>query len=252
MKFSQEVLMAYADGELDAATRSAVEAAMAEDPAIAAEVARHRALRETLQGAFAGVLDEGVPARLIEAANSSPSKDAGAVSDLASARAAKEARAVRARWSWPEWTSIAASLLIGVLGGRALLQNESSNLLANDAGRLVAGGALASALTAQVSDRTDTVGRVRIGLSFRAKDGNYCRTFALQGDSAAGVACRRDDQWQIQALAPTEGETAAAEYRQAGASLPPLILEVVESTIDGTALDAEAEAKARARNWSPQ
>ena len=57
MKFSQEDLMAYADGELDAETRAAVEAAMAEDPSIAAEVARHRALRDRVHGAFAGTLE---------------------------------------------------------------------------------------------------------------------------------------------------------------------------------------------------
>ena len=32
MKFSQEMLMAYADGELDAQTRQAIEAEMAADP----------------------------------------------------------------------------------------------------------------------------------------------------------------------------------------------------------------------------
>ena len=37
MKFSDETLMAYADGELDAATRAAIEDEMAHDPQIAAE-----------------------------------------------------------------------------------------------------------------------------------------------------------------------------------------------------------------------
>jgi anti-sigma factor RsiW len=250
MKFSQETLMAYADGELDAATRSAIEAAMAEDPAIAAELARHRALRDELRGAFSGALSEDIPARLLDAANKASARRDGDVVDMASARAAKEVRASRARWSWPQWTSIAASLLIGVLGGRALLQSESSDLLATDDGRLVATGALSKALTSQIGAQTDAQDKVRIGLSFRARDGNYCRTFALPGDSAAGVACRDNEHWQIQALARVTGETDSNEYRQAGAPLPPAIVQVVESTIDGDALDAEQEAALRARNWS--
>ena len=115
--------------------------------------------------------------------------------------------------------------------------------------RPVAAGALASALSAQVSNATDTSGNVRIGLSFRAKDGNYCRTFALPRDSSAGVACRNEDRWQIEALARASGDASAPDYRQAATELPPVILEVVESTIEGEALDAEQEAAARARDW---
>jgi anti-sigma factor RsiW len=250
MKFSQETLMAYADGELDAATRSAIEAAMAQDPAIAAELARHRALRDELRGVFSGALSEEIPARLLETANKVPARRDSGIADMASARAAKEVRTSRTRWSWPEWTSIAASLLIGVLGGRALLQNDSSDLLATDDGPLVAAGALSNALTSQIGGQADAQDKVRIGLSFRARDGNYCRTFALPGDSAAGVACRGNKQWQIQALARITGETDSSEYRQAGTPLPPAIVQIVESTIDGDALDEQQEAAARARNWS--
>ena len=42
MTFSEEVLMAYADDELDAPTRAAVDAAMASDPQIARRIARQR------------------------------------------------------------------------------------------------------------------------------------------------------------------------------------------------------------------
>lgn len=241
--------MAYADGELDADTRREIEAAMAQDQAIAAEVARHRALRDELRGAFSGVLGESVPSRLIETAETAPAKRGTPVVDLAAARAVREGRPARQRWSWPEWTSIAASLLIGVLGGRALLQSESANLVATDAGHLVAAGALASALSAEVGEASDTVERVDIGFSFRAKDGNYCRTFALPKDSAAGVACRQEERWRIEALAAANGTGEASSYRQAGTALPPMILAVVETTIAGDALSAEEEAEARARNW---
>ena len=64
MRFSDETLMAYADGELDPQERAAIEEAMRDDPAIANAVANHRALRADVAAAFAGILDEPVPARL--------------------------------------------------------------------------------------------------------------------------------------------------------------------------------------------
>ncbi|MEO7496059.1 MAG: anti-sigma factor, partial [Massilia sp.] len=64
MRFSDETIMAFADGELGEPERSALEQAVKRDPALAAQVARHQALREDVFGAFAGVLDEPVPARL--------------------------------------------------------------------------------------------------------------------------------------------------------------------------------------------
>ena len=56
MTYSDDTLMAYADGELEAAERAAIEQAMRTDPAIAAVVERHRALRADVAAAFAGIL----------------------------------------------------------------------------------------------------------------------------------------------------------------------------------------------------
>ena len=61
MKISDEMLMAYADGEGDASARASVESAMREDAEIAERVAHHRAMREAMQGAFSTVIGEPVP-----------------------------------------------------------------------------------------------------------------------------------------------------------------------------------------------
>src|SRR5262245_41402589 len=158
MSFSDETLMAYADGELDAETRRAIEAAMASDAAIAAAVAQHRARREQLRAAFAPIADESVPEFLLSTAREAPVAAAtpanaapANVVSLTQARAAKvppaTAAPARRSWSWPEWSSIAATLVLGVIGGR-LLMSEPDALVAQD-GRVIAGGALAKALSEQ-------------------------------------------------------------------------------------------------------
>ena len=64
MKYSEETLMAYADGELDPVERAEIEAAMKRDPAVAAAVERHCSVAARIRSAYDGVLQEPVPGRL--------------------------------------------------------------------------------------------------------------------------------------------------------------------------------------------
>src|SRR5690606_33732918 len=120
MKFSEEVLMAYADGELDAATRTEVEAAAASDPELAASLSRHRATRELLRRGFDPVLDEPVPGRLLAALEPEAGRQAGAEFRPLPVRDAPAARQSARRWSWPEWGAMAATLAVGALIGAGL------------------------------------------------------------------------------------------------------------------------------------
>ena len=248
MQFSDETLMAYADGEVDADTRRQIDAAMALDPTIAERVAKHRALRTELGAAFGGVLDEPVPSHLLDAANSTPAPARSAtVADLSAARAAKTGGKQTRSWSWPEWTAIAASLLIGVLAGRSALQPEQSEMFATTEGGIVATGELSAALNDQLSG-TSTDANVRIGLSFRSRGGNYCRSFAA--GTAAGFACREDTEWRVHALNEAGTPGTGGEYRMAGSELPPAILTAIDDVMEGEALDREQERAARQRGWN--
>ena len=232
MKFSQETLMAYADGELDAQTRRAIEAEMAVDPQLAQEIERHRALRSDVVQAFAGILDERVPDRLLRAAT-------------------KTSAAQRRQWSWPEWTSIAASLLIGILAGRALLPQSGSNgglIVADSAGQIVASGALAQALSQQLSSE-DGAG-IDIGLTFRAKSGEYCRTFGARSPTpVVGFACREADAWRIDTLSAAPRRESTGAYRMASTQLPTPVVQAIAERMQGEALDADDEVMARRRGW---
>jgi hypothetical protein len=231
MTYSDDTLMAYADGELDPAERAAIEQAMRTDPAIAAAVARHRALRADVAAAFAGILDEPVPARLPPPA------------PIISLDAAREKRR---RWSWPEWGALAATLVVGVLAGKMIPGGGGAPAIIGNGNQVVAQGELASALDRQVGGKGN--GAVKVGVSFAARDGAYCRGFVM--GASAGLACRAGGQWRIPVLAEAQQE-AAGGYRQAGSALPPAVLDAIDARIADKPLDAAGEEAARARNWQP-
>jgi hypothetical protein len=219
---------------------------MQEDTAIAEAVARHRALRQDIAAAFAGILDEPVPARLQPPA-ATPVAPAAPVLSLDAARAARAAQAAppptRRRWSWPEWGALAAMLMVGVLVGKVVPQGAQP-AIAGNGNQVVAQGELASALDRQVGGKD--AGAVRVGVSFAARDGGYCRSFVM--GTSAGLACREGGQWRIPVMAETGAEAQGA-YRQAGTELPPAVLDAIDARIAGKPLDAAGEEAARMRGW---
>jgi len=215
-------IMGYVDGELDAAARKAFEAEMAADPALAAEVAAHRDLARRLTDAYGPVADEPVPLRLTlaaQAANDTPPRRL----NLA-------------------WAGMAACLVVGVLAGRFVLAPEPGVGVGTE---LAARSDLARALEDQLAPQPGTV---RIGLTFRDRDGGYCRTFQSRPDRLAGLACRGDDGWQVRtATRWTPG--GAPDYRTAASDMPIEVLAAVDQALSGDVLDAAQERAARDRDW---
>lgn len=239
--FDDEILMAYADGELAPAERAAVEEAMQRDPEVAAAVARHQNMRRDVFGAFAGVLAEPVPARL------QPEPSARVV-QLDAHRAARAQPQERRARSWGSWGALAASLAVGVmagiLGGQSLRGGAELALARDASGALLAAGRLDDALERQLAGAA-AQGEVQVGMSFLSNKGSYCRSFVL--GTSAGLACREGGAWHIPVLAEAQRQQTA--YRQAGAALPPAVLDAVDARIAGATLDAQAERSARDRGW---
>jgi len=255
MSVSDETLMAYADGEVDAATRAIIEAAMRDDPQIRRRIEEHRALRETMQEAFSEVLQEPVPQRLIDAARGhQPARghDAartGNVVDLASARKAA-ADAPGRRRSWQP-IAMAASVLLGVALGYLAWHGSNTWVKTNSRGELVAGAGLAEALSNQLSEDRSPGLVATTGLSFRAKTGDYCRTFSTGANASSGLACREDDGWKIKVLAQTPNATSnSSNFRPAASADAPAIRAAGEESIDGEPLDRAGEIAARQGGWA--
>jgi hypothetical protein len=251
MTISDETLMAYADGELDAATRASVEAAMRADPEMAKRVARHRALREAMQGAFSGVLEEPVPERLIAAARGQNSAPKGAVVDLSLVREAARRKTASGPRRWQP-AAMAASLALGVGLGFLAWHGPGALIRPGSGGGLVATAALAEALATQLSDDRSPARVAVTGLSFRSKSGEYCRTFSLTGtDASSGLACREGNDWKIKALAESpRAATNSGNFRTAASADSPAIRAAVEASIDGEPLDHAGEIAARQAGWA--
>jgi hypothetical protein len=229
----EEMLIAYADGELDELNRRRVEQAVAADPALAERLAQHIALRERLSGHYAPIADAPVPDRFAGLLKAEEK-----IVDLAAAR---ERRRPVAR-GWMTGGALAASLVIGLVLGRGI-GGEVGPVGISD-GQMVAQGALAQTLDSQLASAEGAGTDYRIGISFRAKDGAWCRSF--DGTALAGVACRADGAWRLEQA--VGGRAQATDYRQA-ASGDPRVMATVEGLIAGDAADAATERQARDAGW---
>jgi hypothetical protein len=249
-----DILMAFADGELDEATRQMVEAAERDDPDVRRRLAAHRQLRARLQTAFAATLDEPVPERLLAAVRE-PAVPVAAVTRLADRRAVRAGTTSRkiSMSAWPAFGSLAASILLGLGVGYAVWHApDDEPLKASSDGSVVAGGSLATALSTQLAAQRPPDRVATIGLSFLAKSGAYCRTFSLSngGHGGAGLACRDGERWRIHLLAPDADEgSARSDYRTAGSDGSPQLRSLIESEIQGEPLTREGEEAARRDGW---
>lgn len=195
-----------------------------------------KAERRRMAAAFDEVLQEPVPARL-HALLAEPAPPAEVV-DLAARRAQRRGMA-----SWAAWGGMAATLLLGTLIGMQLAPSNG----ALDGGRLVASGAVAQALDRQLASAPEAGAAVAVHLSFKARDGRWCRSFSTT--ATAGLACREaDGHWALQQLAALPAAPGTG-LRQAASSLPPSVLAAVDELIAGEALNAGQERAARDAGW---
>lgn len=249
-QISDATLMAYVDGELDAAARGEVQRALAVDAALAERVRVQSALRERLRAAWQPVVDEPVPERLLRVLQPPAAVPSRPVVDLGSAREARDARRARGvrPWmqDWTAWGGIAASLLAGILIGGLAPSGGDTVAFETQAGRLVVRGAVERALSTQLASAPAAGAPVAVQLSFVDKAGHYCRTFSTAG--TAGLACRDGAQWLLQ-QATAAAATPDGAMRQAASTLPAPILGAVDQRIDGTPLDAVAERAALRNGW---
>jgi hypothetical protein len=140
----------------------------------------------------------------------------------------------------------ALALTAGLAIGHAWPRGDFSG---NAKGALVARGALGEALDRRLAWEQQTGSKLPlIGLTFRNKSGEFCRTFF--SGAHAGLACRRNDVWVVDALVRHASESAGASYRMVGSEMPEPLRTAVMGSIEGEPFNATAEVRARNNGWS--
>jgi hypothetical protein len=223
--FSDEQLMAYADGELDAATAVRVRQAVRADTAIAARVKLFEESRRLLREAYDPVLQEPLPPRL-QALLSHMEGPAVAV------------RHPRRRR--PRGVQVLAASLVAVAALSALWLTGHRGLSGDD-NLLAAIRAMPPVVTAALDQRPSgepvdlTLDRHAVELlplASYASAAGYCREFSVEAldvdrpQSLRALACRDGDRWIARAAvddaaaAPDGGYHAASGGRDLAAELP--------------------------------
>jgi len=266
-------VMAYVDGEMPPEDVALFEPRLALEPALADAVARERALRASLQSAYAPVLDEPMPAGLLDLLalpdaaakapplHAVPAPPAAANEPLPAGRndAHRAALPPARRWGAAQWGAMAACLVLGLaIGTRAVAPHAASGndtlaLAVAPDGAITAQGALRTALEQDVAGTVlDPNAKVGVGLTFRDHAKQYCRTFMLDSASS-GIACKQADGWVVAHLEhgrnAREGEQGG--YRTAASPLSPTLLQAIDAMREGDTLDAAGETAAKARGWKP-
>ena len=226
---TDEKFFAWLDGELSTDEAAAVAAHVAADPHLTAKAEQHRAFAARLKAAFDPVTTEATAAPPIST-----------VIDFSAAR--------QRRRGWlparAQWAALAATLVLGML--TTSLFFERGTTLQGDQ-PVMAGGSLGAALDTQLASAPAAGSPIRIGLTFRAKQGAMCRSFTQPGSS--GLACRENGGWRVRRVFATDGAPdVGSDYRMAAGSDPRLSA-LIDETIVGDPLDASAEAEAHARRW---
>ena len=233
MEPDRELLDRYVDGELPPAESTRVVQLMARHPDWDEYVRKQERLKHMLRAPLLELGDE-MPERLLKTVRETP------VSWRWRLRRALEQGCTPARLV-PIGAALAAGLVIGI----AL--RPASEFATDKSGRMLAQGSLGEVLDRQLASAQPSTASAQIGISFRNKSGQDCRTFSSGAN--AGLACHETAGWVIQTLTSHDAEDAGAAYRMASSGMPDAVRRAVSASIQGAPFDAGQEARAKADGW---
>jgi anti-sigma factor RsiW len=269
---SDEILMAYADGVLDAADRADVEKSIREHPEYEQKVEKFRATLKPVHQAFEGALDKNrlatLTARIRGKARPTASTGRSGPEIVALPRAQLRTSSVSANPSWP--TTLAASFALLVGGALGWLMHGSPgrepaslpDLVTFGDGSLQAGGTLAALLetassgaAVQARDAHGRTWQLRATLSFYSVGDLPCRRYELTNDATgrfAGYACRSvDARWLVQAHARLDNKVRDQPgFAPASGSDQGALDAAMRAVMDGEVLQSSEESQLIASHWA--
>lgn len=223
MKITDDMLIAYIQGDLSPADRAIVEKAVAADPDVAERLRGHRVIGRLKRGA-------------LKAAPKRPGQSPAPVVSLAAARTKRAEPETRARPKAPplpaingRWTAIAVALVAGIAIGMFAPRFEAGLITSE----MTAAGALKVVLDQRLAATQPADAPIKVQRSFRTSSNAWCRSFTSA--TLSGVACREGDGWQVRMAERGPPSTALA---QAVAAMAP-----------GAPITADTEKAALAGGW---
>jgi negative regulator of sigma E activity len=253
MMIDDEKLMAFLDGELLPEESAHILEAAKHDAGLQRQIDEQRRLKAQLNAQFDPVAEEAVPDRFMSLLGIEADKEeTEQTAELVDFAAAKQDREMRrnayGEWRWPQLGAIAASLVIGLLAGQAIIGRSDAPSSSSAQGLvLAADDPLANALDTQLASTQDVGAPIRVGITFRNRQGQYCRTF--DGPEINGLACRADGAWELALAVSDTASDSGSQFRQASSGSR-IVLEYAQSVMDGEPVGADAEEQARDSDWS--
>lgn len=271
---TDELLMAFADGQLSTAEASEVEAALKTRPDLKARVAIYRATGRNLGTVYDEARLAPIPDKLVDAIRNAPGPGAklngtdATVTILDEVRASK--RGKRAGFMGRNW-SLAASVVALAGAAAAVLAVVKANdpttsglaeMVTFDNKPLFRTAALFEVLEGQAArDPVSIAGAaserwlISPAVTFKARDQRFCRSYTAASTATAGLqieglGCRRSDgRWTIEAQAEPVAATGSPGQVSPASGPSPAIVGAIERIRGGEILDAAEVKRVIANGW---
>ncbi len=283
MNITDEMLMAYADGELSREDCRRLEAMLGQDAGLRARLEPFAVTGSSLANVFDQPMREPIPDRLL-AVITAGGRRAGAARERQVGPVEQQATGIFdaiADALFPRGLGFAGAFtltaLVAAVGTAGYLAGSldapasgGGAVVALGDGDLVAGRALKVALETQPGvgdDKTALKSGAALwpGQTFRSHNEGFCREYKIAGvggNGFAGVACRGgDSEWHVAVHAEFKmpvgsGDQSAAkqgqkpEYESAGRAESPSVEAAIEALKQGDVFGRDEEAAAIANGWS--
>lgn len=238
MGITDQLLMAYVDGELAPDLAALILSRLETEPDLLDRMEQQQELRRQLSAAYGSAMAEPLPPGLTALL----SKEAAAAAATARRQSATPFR--RVVHVWPVWAAAAATL-VGI--GLSEARHMGDTLTRSNDGRILASGPLARSLETRLAADADASG-LKIMASFKDRAGRFCRVFQ-GGGREAGVACKDGRRWEVAALATSAAPAPTDGYRQAFSALAPSVAAAVDELQGAVVLTPDQEREARMQQW---
>lgn len=256
--------MAFVDGEAEPALVARINTRLAQDEALLRRVEVYRSTGKSLGALYDAAITDPIPDRIVDVIRAAtPIEPEAGVGREAAARASLGTRL---------WTRVTDFALLRplVLTGTAIAGIAVGWLAGVHLGgvpgaawrpELVASGPMRQVLDATPSGTTVELvladgsrWTVRPTLSFRDKDGGYCRQYEMASTSSHGLAglyCRgADGTWRSRVQVVIAAQHRTAKLAPAAGPGSDALEAAVDKLIDGEALSKPEEETAIAAKWN--